>query len=143
MLNIDKLKTERMDKKDICYWRDKYNTNSSEGNKIEQEVGKNLRKNKKLSLKELKSIIQWKYPNVGARGNLKRADKIPNGAVELITETALKIKDDKYRVNILTTLDGVGIATASAILAFYDPENYGVGDRYIMADFFGKPEDKT
>lgn len=135
---VGELKIERMNKEELIYWRDRYNaTNSGEDERIERVVGESLRKNGKLSRNELEEIIRWKMANAPGRmvANLKRVRTHTEDFVELITKTALKSKDDKERIKILTTLNGVGVAVASAILSFYDPNNYGVGDRYIMDAF--------
>ncbi|MCK4491251.1 MAG: hypothetical protein KAU03_01405 [Candidatus Altiarchaeales archaeon] len=139
------MKIDRLDRERIDYYLEEYNgdPDNDEDIRIEREVGERIRKNMKLSPSDLEEVIQWKYITKGARGNLKRAREIPDGVVELITETALKIKNDEYRVNVLKTLRGVGVGTASAILAFYDPENYGVGDTYIMDAFFSKEKTPT
>lgn len=45
-----------------------------------------------------------------------------------ISKNVLATKFEKRRIKLLTTLKGVSIPTASAILTLIDPENYGVID---------------
>lgn len=49
--------------------------------------------------------------------------------VSLVTETAFKIKSERIRISLLTSLHGVGVPTASAILAWTYPDRWGVIDR--------------
>src|SRR5665213_3547035 len=46
-----------------------------------------------------------------------------------VTGEAFKISDERDRIEKLCELKGVGIPVASALLTFYDPENYAIIDR--------------
>ena len=74
---------------------------------------------------ELRSIAQWKSP--------RRAELVednPNEVVEKVTGLALDLKRiyPGYAVNLLTILRGIGLPTASAVLAVADPHNFGIID---------------
>lgn len=43
--------------------------------------------------------------------------------------------DPKIQLETFTSIPGIGSAIATVILAFYDPTNYAVGDRYIVDIF--------
>jgi hypothetical protein len=82
-----------------------------------------LSKNKCLNLCQLYQIALWKT---------KRSSKIvkhnPDEVVKGITELALKLTDERFKVRCLCVLKGIGVPRASAILAMYDPKRYGVID---------------
>jgi hypothetical protein len=45
--------------------------------------------------------------------------------------------DDIYRVNCLTTLEGISPVLASVILAFFDPKRYGIFDLRVWRPLLG------
>jgi len=53
-----------------------------------------------------------------------------------VTEAALLTDDPTVQLKTLKSIPGIGPATGTVVLAFYDPENYGIGDRYILNEFF-------
>lgn len=60
-------------------------------------------------------------------------DLIATGLVQRISEAAFLVDDPKPRLETLTSIPGIGPATATVVLAFHDPTNYAVGDRYMIA----------
>lgn len=54
--------------------------------------------------------------------------KNPDSIVKDVTNFALKTSNEKYKIRILCSLDGIGVPRASAILAMSGPEKYGVID---------------
>jgi len=66
-----------------------------------------------------------------------------------ISKKVLSTKFEKRRMELLTTLHGVRIPTASAILTLIDPENYGVIDirvwqvLYLYGSVKNKPDGKN
>lgn len=61
-----------------------------------------------------------------------------NEFVRLMSEAALLMDNPKRHLHTLDSIPGVGGATATVILAFYDPTNYAVADRYIVDALFGE-----
>jgi len=49
----------------------------------------------------------------------------------------LSFENDVDRINRFR-FGGVGAATISVVLAFYDPKNYGVFDRHVWREVFGR-----
>lgn len=47
-------------------------------------------------------------------------------------------KSDELKISLLRTLNGVGASVASTILTLYDPKNYGVFDKHVWRELFGK-----
>jgi len=78
-----------------------------------------------LTTPQLKAVALWKTPRVSKIVNEKND---PDQIVREITAFALKIPDEKYKIRLLCSLDGIGIPRASAILAMSDPKKYGVID---------------
>jgi len=93
-----------------------------------------LRVNGYLTTPQLKAVALWKTPRVSKIVNEKNPDQI----VKEITAFALKIPDEKYKIRLLCSLDGIGIPRASAILAMSDPKKYGVIDVNAWRALTGK-----
>ncbi len=106
---------------------------------IEKRLGKEIKKQRKLTIDDLVEITEWKFE--GSPWKTRRtADvkKNPSELVEKITEEALKLKEDEVKIRLLECLTGVGTAMASTILAFYDPENYGIVDEHVWDELFNE-----
>ena len=73
--------------------------------------------------KLLFKIAYWKSPRKAYFTELNSRKSIRKKFLELAI-----IQDDKKKLNLLDKLQGVGVPTASAILAIIDPEKYGVID---------------
>ncbi|ADJ16660.1 hypothetical protein [Halalkalicoccus jeotgali] len=67
--------------------------------------------------------------------------EVPAAFVQRISEAAFLVDDPKFQLKTLTSIPGIGPATATVVLTFHDPMNYAVGDRYMIAVLFG--EDRT
>jgi len=87
------------------------------------EIHDILLKNGYLNLNQLYKAALWKT---------KRVSKIvkcnPEGVVKAITDFALKLPNERFKILVLSTLKGIGIPRASAILAMSNPKRYGVID---------------
>ncbi|MFN8246588.1 MAG: hypothetical protein U0T56_09435 [Ferruginibacter sp.] len=64
---------------------------------------------------QLLMILKWKSPRPLRQYELNDKDSIKE-----ITSLAFATKNERLRIHILTTLDGVSYPAASAILMFYD-----------------------
>lgn len=53
-------------------------------------------------------------------------------------EAADLLSDPKLQLKTLTSIPGIGPAIATVVLAFHDPTNYAVGDRYMVAALLGE-----
>lgn len=89
-----------------------------------------------LSAKDLEPIFQWKLDTQYGRNKHLR-DANTDDAYKTVTRAAFAIleTDAEYeaelRLGILTSLRGIGVPVASAILALAEP------DRYCVTDFRG------
>ena len=74
---------------------------------------------------ELHSIARWKSPR---RAKLVKDN--PNEVVERVSGLALDLKRTRpdYAVKALAILNGVGLPTASTVLAVADPHDFGIMD---------------
>lgn len=59
-------------------------------------------------------------------------NSVPGEYIRLVSRAALLLDDSKIQLETLASIPGIGAATATAILAFYDPTYYAVGDRYMV-----------
>lgn len=98
-----------------------------------------------LESKDLDEILKWKLRGCFAEQQLLRSANSEE-IIRSITGLALTIKhDDKeyeleLRLRILTSLRGVDIAIASAILALVYPQDYGVIDHRGWHNVFWESE---
>lgn len=93
-----------------------------------------------LTRDEFVEAVEWKSSR--AR---ERAGRNPSIVVERVTGLISELEGempqeelDRFRAELLTSLDGVGVPVASALLAMYQPERYGVMDRRAWKTLFGR-----
>ena len=113
---------------------------SEEHHNIEEEVGASLNENGHLTQDELASVVKWKLDNQPGRRDryIKMMRSTPEEFVQQVTGAALLPEDPKIRLQTLSSIPGIGDATATVVLAFYDPTTYAVGDRYMIDVLFGE-----
>ncbi|WP_207890148.1 hypothetical protein [Natrarchaeobius chitinivorans] len=63
---------------------------------------------------------------------------VPDQFIRQLSGAALLLDDPKTELDTLTCIPGIGNATATLVLAFYDPANYAIGDRYIVDALLGE-----
>jgi hypothetical protein len=86
-----------------------------------------------LTREEFEWILHWKLRTQYARGEHLRVN-ITDDLIKTVTQTAFAISNPnkelelKLRVPILTSLPGVAVPIASAILALVEPDSYAVLD---------------
>ncbi|MGD2217930.1 MAG: hypothetical protein PVJ64_14325, partial [Gemmatimonadales bacterium] len=76
-----------------------------------------------LTKDEILDIATWK-----AVRSSSRVAKNPDDRVRVVTESAFKVDDPAAAAHWLTSLAGVRVRMASAILTVYDPRRYTVLD---------------
>ena len=130
-----------MDADEISDWSDRYDTVYNEDlRKTEERIHKTINEQQYLTRDELLEIVRWKLDGMPGRrgGNVDRVEKVPDEFVQRVTEAALLVDDPVIQLKTLKSVPGIGPATGTVVLTFYDPENYGIGDRYILDEFFGE-----
>lgn len=133
-----------MDADAIRTWSERYDEAYDDDlHAIESRIHEVLSEQLYLTRDQLEEVVRWKLNGMPGRreGNIDRVRTVSDEFVRRVSEAALLVDDPTVQLKTLTSIPGVGPATATVILAFYDPENYGVGDRYIINEFFG--EDRT
>ena len=93
-----------------------------EAKKLINEL-KIVKKRKYIIKKEFLKICMWKSPRPKNQ-YLRNSEK----EVISISKKVFSTKFEKRRIELLTSLKGISIPTASAILTLTDPKNYGVID---------------
>jgi hypothetical protein len=122
-------------------WSRKYDKAYGWQAQRERELGTKFRKNKALSVKDLLSVVEWKFK--AEPDKLARAQELvarnTEEKVNRITSQVLCLPqgDDAYRLNSLTTLEGLSPVLDSIILTFFDPKRYGIFDLRVWRPLLG------
>lgn len=131
-----------MKREQIIKWRDKYDNEEDLYNTgLEEDLRKKFQANKFITKEDLKKIIEWKFQGpLIPRGKifLKCIKEVDEEFIKDLSKLTFKIHNDETRIKLLCVIDGVGPAVASVILAFYDPDKYGVLDIHAWRELFGK-----
>lgn len=118
----------------ILQWATRYmSTNDNERkDKDVEEIVPAIRSEKCCTAGELKKICSWK-----TNGRSVRYCTDDDGFVKEVTRTSFSASHDRFRIEVLTVLPGVGWPTASAILHFYfDPFDRSKADEgYPVLDW--------
>jgi hypothetical protein len=72
---------------------------------------------------ELIAMCRWKSPRAIAQYRRNRS-----ATVDRVSRAVLATRNERRRMELLTSLRGVSVPTASAILTLIDPRRYGVLD---------------
>ena len=130
-----------MEKHEIIEWRDRHNKEYASGIEVEQNVGDRLRVTKELSKDDLNKIIEWKFDTDGRirTRELNLVSTVDEHVLKKVSNEVfnLKVEQDKERIERLCEFSGIGVAVASVILTFFDPENYCVFDFHVWQEVFG------
>jgi hypothetical protein len=137
------LQVKRVDKADFLMWSRKYDKSLGWQAQKERELGARFRKTKIITCADLAQVVEWKFnddPDKKERA-LKLVARNDEATVNRISSQVLSLPqgDDMYRVNCLTTLEGISPMLASVILAFFDPHNYGILDLNVWKRLLGNP----
>ncbi len=144
VLYTDHQTVEDMDADAIRIWSERYDEAYDDNlQAIENHINEELTEQQYLTRDQLEDVVRWKLNGMPGRreGNVDRVRTVSDEFIRRISEASFLVNDPTVQLKTLTAIPGIGAATASVILAFYDPENYGIGDRYIIDEFFG--EDRT
>ena len=82
-----------------------------------------VKRNQELSRGEFLDICYWKSPR-----SIRRCERNSASSIEGIISKVFRTKSEQTRLELLTSLQGVSVPTASAILALTNPKRYGVID---------------
>lgn len=136
-----------MEKEDIQYWSKKYDEQYPWWIQKEKELGDKLRRSKELTKDDLVQATKWKFkitPLILPR-RLRDVAKNRDSEIRRISRQVFSSSsmDDSCKINSLRRLHGVGLhgvgpAMASTILTFYNPKQYGVFDKHVWRELFGR-----
>jgi hypothetical protein len=130
-----------MDKADYLMWSRKYDKAYGWQAQRERELSAKFQKNKALSVKDHMAVAEWQFKDEPEK--LQRAQELvtrnTDEKVQRITSQSLSLPnaDDLYRINCLTTLEGISPILASIILTFFDPTSYGIFDQTVWKGLLG------
>ncbi|MCL1966176.1 MAG: hypothetical protein FWF66_05140 [Candidatus Bathyarchaeota archaeon] len=118
-----------MDKADYLLWSRKYDKTYGFLAQRERELGFKFRKNKFMTKTDLAAVVDWIFqnePDKKAR-TVELVNRNSDEIVERVSGQAFNLPEgsDLYRMNCLSTLEGVTPVIVSTILMFFDPKNYG------------------
>jgi endonuclease III len=85
-----------------------------------------------LSTSDVADAMEWKLESQGGRFERYKSKlkSVPPEYVELVTEAAFMLDETRQQMKTLYAIPGVGYATATVLMAFNNPVDYAVGDRY-------------
>ncbi len=122
-------------------WSRKYDKAFGWQAQRERELGGKFRKNKVLTCADLGSIVEWKFKDDQEKleRGLELVARNDPEKVSRITSQVLCLPqgDDMYRMNCLTTLEGISPLLASIILTFFDPKRYCIFDLRVWKPLLG------
>jgi len=130
-----------LDKADYLLWSRKYDKAYGFLAQRERELGAKFRKKKVMTKTDLVAIVEWIFQNESNKKVrvIELVSRNSDEAVERVSSQVFNLPEgnDLYRMNCLTTLEGVNPVLASVILMFFDPKNYGLFDVRVWKHFLG------
>ena len=135
-----------LNKNELNLWIEKYNNYQSQSSrKVEEELRAKFVSNPVMTKKDLQTIIDWKYQDLPSRKNrmLKLINEYDDRFIQDLSKLVFKHEKDELRLELLTVINGVGPATCSVILSFYNPWKYGILDIHAWRELFQERESKT
>ena len=130
-----------MDAAELGEWSDRYEAVYDEDLRaIEERLHEALTDQQYITRDQLEDVVRWKLNGQAGRRdlNIEQARSVPEEFVRRVSEAAFSVDDPVLQLKTLQSIPGIGAATATVVLMFYDPETYAVGDRYIVHEFFGE-----
>jgi len=129
-----------LNKEEILNWNSKYDKDHPWWVAKERELGDKFRKEQQVTKDDLKEVVEWKFLNLPYKNDrLRDVEKIDDAEIRRKShEMFSQVWENEIdRINNFR-FSGVGAATISVVLTFYDPENYGVFDRHVWRELFGR-----
>jgi hypothetical protein len=132
-----------MDKNAILYWRNRYDKDEPQKwAQIERELGIEFRKYGCVYKQDLEKLFPWKFRNdplklAIANNHLNKAndDTIQSKSRQAFEVSPSDDDCDERRLRLLHEMKCfVGYSVGSVILAFYDPQQYGIFDTHSWGE---------
>jgi len=131
-----------LSKQDILELAAKYDEDYPWWTSEEKRIGDQLRRDSEFGMDTLKEIIHWKFKSLPGRE--KRVNNLINQygdqKIRQITIRILPLptSEDLTKIQALCEPKGIGVAIASTILTFHNPQDYCVYDIHVMRGVYGK-----
>ncbi len=132
-----------MDKPDYLNWSRKYDKSYGWQAQRERELGGRFRKLKVLTVADLAQVVEWKFREEPEKKK-RLLELVARNGEEKVNRISSQVfslpqGDDNYKMNCLTTLEGISPVVASVILTFFDPHQYGIFDLSVWKPLLGNP----
>lgn len=130
-----------MDADEIRDWAKSYDRGYDDQlHEIEQTLHEAFQEQEYITQDQLRKVVEWKLDNQAGRrsGNIERVNRVSDEYIRRVSEAALLVDDPVLQLKTLSSIPGIGGATATVILTFYNPAIYAVGDRYMVDMFLGE-----
>ncbi len=82
-----------------------------------------MKRDRELSRGEFLDVCTWKSPR-----SIRRCERNSARMIGKTSREALRTRSERKKFELLTSLQGVSVPTASALLTITDPKRYGVID---------------
>lgn len=143
LIPIDEIpKHPQLTRDEILNWTHRYDEDHPWWTEEEQRIGVQLRQDKEFGLDTLKEIIHWKFYTLPGREKrtLNLIKDYTDEDIRRVSKLAfnLSIKQEKKRIEYLSSLKGIGVALSSTILTFLNPNMYCVYDIHVMRSLYGE-----
>ena len=129
---------------ELLQWKEKYDREEIAYTGGEEErLGARFRSKRFATKEDLVQIIKWKFQGrlAGRQVRILNLFTRQNEAsVKRLTRLAFAAEDDAVKLTFLLQMQGIGTALSSVVLAFYDPQNYGILDSHAWRGLFGSQE---
>lgn len=131
-----------MHKEEILFWKTKYEEEQNESDKkTELELRKKFQSQKFMTKEDLVRVVKWRFQGRLSRRRAKLLELIESAEESHIIDRsrkAFRACDDKARLKFLFQIQGVRNILASTVLAFYDPDNYGILGMSVWRALLGR-----
>lgn len=131
-----------MRKDEILDWKMRYDEERKPNDrKMERELRKKFQGQRFMTKEDLIRVVKWRFRGrlAGRQEKLLELIKpVEDSHIKSRSRAAFRAKDDEARLKFLFQIEGVRNILASAVLALYDPDNYGVLDMGVWRALFGK-----
>ncbi len=130
-----------MNADEIRRWSDRYDeVYDDDLRRIEQRLNEDLTEQRYMTRDQLEDVVRWKLNGQKGRRdlNIEKVNSVSDEFIRRVSEAAFLVDDPVLKLKTLQSIPGIGGATATVVLRFYDPKSYAVGDRYIVHEFFGE-----
>lgn len=130
-----------MDRETVKKWAARYDEGYPIRHEaIEDYLHESLNEQGYITRGQLRKVVRWKLDGQpGRRARfLDSVEEVPDEYIRRISEAAFLVDDPEIQIDSLSSIPGIGDATATVILAFYDPADYGVADQYMVDALLGE-----